>query len=113
MKYNKSEIMKQAWSLRKLSMRWVSPMSFGECLRRAWRDAKRAVEMERKIAGGRVELEIVAGAMCTINTITGTIGGETFKARKALKAAGLRWDPECRQWYGDRQTIREFCRQYA
>ena len=42
MKYNKSEIMKKAWSIRKVSMNWVSPLSFADCLRRAWAEAKKA-----------------------------------------------------------------------
>ena len=35
-KYNLSEIMKAAWNLRKMSLKWVTSLSFGECLRRAW-----------------------------------------------------------------------------
>lgn len=44
MKYNKSEIFKNAWKLRKMSMKWVQKLSFGECLRRAWAAAKEAVK---------------------------------------------------------------------
>ena len=39
-KYNLSEIMKAAWNLRKMSLKWVTSLSFGECLRRAWKSAK-------------------------------------------------------------------------
>ena len=41
-KYNLSEIMKAAWNLRKMSLKWVTSLSFGECLRRAWKAAKEA-----------------------------------------------------------------------
>ena len=44
-KYNLSEIMKAAWNLRKMSLKWVTSLSFGECLRRAWKAAKDAARV--------------------------------------------------------------------
>lgn len=44
MKYNKSEIMKAAWSLYKMSRKWVTSLDFAECLRRAWKKAKQAIK---------------------------------------------------------------------
>lgn len=49
MKYNKSEIMKAAWNLRKMSQKWVNSLSFSECLRRAWANAKKAITNGKKI----------------------------------------------------------------
>ena len=50
-KYNLSEIMKAAWNLRKMSLKWVTSLSFGECLRRAWKAAKEAAkEKDRAVA---------------------------------------------------------------
>ena len=39
-KYNLSEIIKAAWNLRKMSLKWVTSLSFGECLPRAQHDAR-------------------------------------------------------------------------
>lgn len=41
-KYNMSEIMKAAWNLFRMSQKWVDSLSFAECLRRAWANAKKA-----------------------------------------------------------------------
>lgn len=45
-KYNLSEIMKKAWNLFKTAQTWVAKyrLSFGECLRRAWANAKKAIQ---------------------------------------------------------------------
>ena len=40
MKYNRREIMKNAWNLYKMAQKWVNKLSFGECLKRAWEKAK-------------------------------------------------------------------------
>lgn len=44
MKYNRSEIMAHAWKLFKTAKKWVQSLSFGECLRRAWANAKEALK---------------------------------------------------------------------
>jgi hypothetical protein len=41
-KYNLSEIMKSAWNTYRKFKNFVSPLSFAECLRRAWAAAKAA-----------------------------------------------------------------------
>ena len=49
MKYNKSEIMKAAWTLYRTARKWVNKLSFGECLCRAWDNAKRTLEATKKL----------------------------------------------------------------
>lgn len=46
MKYNRSEIMKAAWKLFKMFKSCISPLSFAECLHRAWVKAKAAAEAD-------------------------------------------------------------------
>lgn len=43
-KYNLSEIMKNAWATYRKFQKYVSKLSFAECLRRAWEEAKKALE---------------------------------------------------------------------
>ena len=49
MKYNKSEIMTRAWSLFRMSQKWVDSLTFSECLRRAWDAAKKDIENTQKL----------------------------------------------------------------
>ncbi len=66
MKYNKSEIMKRAWELRK-SYRCRS-LTFGQCLSRAWDEAKQAAA-ENAYNG----VEFVNGMEITMNDVTCTL----------------------------------------
>lgn len=52
MKYNRSEIMKAAWTLYRMSKKWTEAyrMSFAECLRRAWAKAKDEVKSAAEAA---------------------------------------------------------------
>ena len=52
MKYNRSEIMRRAWSLYNMSKQLVSAYAktFGECLRRAWSEAKDAIKQAAEMA---------------------------------------------------------------
>lgn len=43
MKYNLSNIFKNAWATYRMAQKWVQKLSFGECLRRSWATAKAAV----------------------------------------------------------------------
>lgn len=49
-KYNLSSIMANAWKLFKMAKKWVRPLSFAECLRRAWATAKNEVKAAAEIA---------------------------------------------------------------
>lgn len=116
MKYNKSEIMKAAWNLYKMAQKWVNSLSFSECLRRAWGNAKTAIVNSKKILSDDC-CKMIRGCLLGIKyTIVGdyTMGwlvtGKTYAARKELKAAGFVWDPYCKQWYTtDRKVAERFC----
>lgn len=47
-KYNKSEIMRRAWEIRRSY--YSRSLTFGECLKRAWAEAKMAVENAKAYA---------------------------------------------------------------
>lgn len=97
MKYNKSQIFKSAWTLRKMSMKWVQKLSFGECLRRAWAEAKEAV----KAAAENVKEIIMKGsekqiawATDIIETVTSILTAareaiETEEAPADLKSSAI------------------------
>lgn len=116
MKYNKSEIMKAAWSLYKMAQKGVSSLSFSECLHRAWANAKKAIINSKKILSDDC-CKMIHGCLLGIKyTIVGdcTMGwlvtGKTYAARKELKAAGFKWAPYCKQWYTtDRKVAERFC----
>ena len=64
-KYNLSEIMKAAWNLRKMSLKWVTSLSFGDCLRRAWKAAKEAA----RVFSGLVRNVQVGGTLAHLSLI--------------------------------------------
>ena len=65
MKYNKSNIMKRAWELKKL---FGEKKSFSICLRRAWNEAKE--EAEANAYNGKY---FVNGMEITMNGVTRTL----------------------------------------
>ena len=95
-KYNLSEIMKAAWNLRKMSLKWVTSLSFGECLRRAWKSAKEAA---------RVFSGLVRNAL--------TVTGNTYPVRSMMREFGLVWDRDNKAWTGSRETLNSICVKYA
>lgn len=114
MKYNKSEIMKKAWSLRKMSLKWVKPICFGECLRRAWADAKDAA----RVFTGLVRNVKVGGTLMhpilvNIDMDTLRITGNTFPVRQLMREFGLSWDKDAKAWTGSRETLNSICVKYA
>lgn len=112
--YNKQQIMSRAWNLFKMAKRCVGQKTFAQCLRQAWAEAKAAVadnaELDRlcRTGAGR----IINGCMVFIRqatiAMTGCDGyyldGQTYYARKDIKAAGFHWDCEARQWFTDSKT---------
>lgn len=59
MKYNRSEIMKEAWKLYRMSRKWVNNIewTFSRALKRAWAMAKEAVaEAAERTAKGIVRM---------------------------------------------------------
>lgn len=116
MTYNKSEIMKAAWNLYKTAQKWVSKLSFSECLRRAWANAKKVAANSAKLLSNDC-CKVVCGALLGIKhtivadyTMGWLVTGKTYAARKALKAAGFKWDSDCQHWYTtDRKVAEFFC----
>lgn len=113
-KYNMSEIMKQAWSLRKMSLKWVDSLSFSECLRRAWKAAKEAARVftgivkDIQIAGTLMHPVLVDVDMDNL-----TVTGNTFPVRKLMRELGLDWDKDSKAWTGSRETLNAICVKYA
>lgn len=113
-KFNLSEIMKKAWSLRKMSLKWVESLSFAECLRRAWRDAKEAA----RVFTGIVEDIQIGGTLMhpvlvDIDMDNLTVTGNTYPVRKLMRELGLDWDKENKVWTGSRETLNAMCVKYA
>ncbi len=108
LKVSKSEVMKKAWKLYRMSQKWVNGLTFSECLKRAWKEAKtKAVEYF-----GHVTLNI-NGIYCEANTFNGYVTGNTYKVREILKQFGLEYNGYERLWEGNHETIQELCREFA
>lgn len=56
MKYNRSEIFKKAWGLKKL----IGDITFGECLKNAWQRAKEEVVKAKTVVKKAVRINNVA-----------------------------------------------------
>lgn len=112
MKYNKSEIFRNAWKLRKMSMKWVESLSFGECLRRAWAQAKEAAAEATKFALGQINIMVNYRSLC-VNLYARTVQGNTYHCRKELKSFGLSWNPHERVWEGASEQLKALCKFYA
>lgn len=114
MKYNKAEIMKKAWSLRKMSLKWVKPICFGECLRRAWADAKDAA----RVFTGLVRNVKVGGTLMhpilvNVDMDALTVTGNTYPVRRLMRDFGLDWDANAKAWTGSHDTLNALCVKYA
>ena len=116
--YNRSEIMKEAWNSYRMAQKWVEKLSFGECLRRAWAKATKAV-------AGAHSLDQNAAVVCNGNrvivrhqfvadvTMGWAVIGDTYRIRKEIKSAGFKWDPETRCWFTtDRAVATRFVKLY-
>lgn len=95
MKYNKSEIMKSAWNLFKMFQKWAAPLSFSECLRRAWDNAKRTLEATKKLMSNGCMKVINGSRLGLIRTIAAdyTMGwivtGKTYAAPQGTQGCRL------------------------
>ena len=111
MKYSMKNIMSRAWTLYRMSQKWIAECrkSFGECLRQAWAEAKSQIaaseNFDRAVVKGIVK--IVSGCAITIRRAAiaecGRMGwyleGKTYPIRKEIKMAGFEWDIEARAWF--------------
>lgn len=118
MKYNKSEILKAAWNLFKMSQKWAESfkLPFSVCLHRAWEAAKQDIENTKKVFSGDC-MKIINGSRLNLvrsivddRTMGWIVTGKTYPARKELKRAGFEWDPDCSNWFTtDRKVAEYFC----
>lgn len=109
--YNLSKIMKNAWAKYRQSLKWVCKLSFAECLRRAWKDAKaenaKSDLIEKLNGRNYVASKLIYGCLVYMHqgliAEAGRIGwvltGKTYPVKEALKAMGFKWDCEARGWY--------------
>ena len=114
MKYNKSQIMKRAWAIRKMSLTWVSSLTFSQCLSRAWEEAKKNA---RKFSGIVRNVQ-VAGTIChpvnvDIDLDNLIVTGNTYPVREMLKGIGLTWDRYNKGWTGSYDVLNAMCVKYA
>lgn len=113
-KYNLSEIMKKAWTLRKMSLKWVAPLSFGECLHRAWAAAKEAArEFTGLVRNVQVGGTLMHPILVNVDMDTLTVTGNTYPVRKLMRELGLDWDSQSKAWTGSRETLNTLCVKYA
>lgn len=116
MKYNRSEIMKSAWNLFKMFCKSIEKyrLSFSECLRRAWAEAKRTARVEAiiKSNGGLFRMDI-GMARVLVNIGDRIVSGNTYKCKETLKQYGLKFNGSEKYWEGTRENITELVRQYA
>ena len=113
-KYNMHEIMSKAWSLYRQFQNCVAPLSFGDCLRRAWALAKRAA----RIFSGIVKNVQVAGTLAhpvlvDVDMDTRAVTGNTYNARQVLKEFGLAWNPDKKAWVGTKAQLNTLCVKFA
>lgn len=113
-KYNKSKIMKDAWNIYRMAQKWVDKLSFGDCLRRAWAQAKKAV----RVFTGIVKNVQVAGTLAhpvlvNVDMDNLTITGNTYPVRKMMRELGLDWNADKKAWTGSRETLNALCVKYA
>lgn len=113
-KYNLSQIMKDAWNLFRMAQKWVNKLSFGECLRRAWVNAKQAARVFTGIirnvqVGGTLAHPILVNVDMDNLEVT----GNTYPVRQMLREAGLGWNSIQKAWVGNRETLNALCVKFA
>lgn len=114
MKYNKSEIMKKAWSIRKMSMKWINHLSFSECLRRAWEEAKKAARQFHGIVRNvQISGTLMHPITVDIDMDSLEVTGNTYPVRQMLRDMGLTWNKESKAWTGNREILNGICVKYA
>lgn len=105
-KYDLSKIMKNAWATYKQLQHFIGSLSFAECLRRAWAEAKKPVSTTIKMC-------VVRNEEITIDSRTGLVSGKTYNSRKFLKDNfNATWDPDNRTWTVDTEKLASELSQY-
>ena len=113
-KYDLHNIMKAAWDIYRTAQKWVNKLSFSECLRRAWSDAKKAA----RVFTGLVKNVQVAGTLMhpvlvNVDMDALTVTGNTFPVRQMMRDMGMSWDADSKAWVGSRETLNALCVKYA
>lgn len=110
-KYNMSNIMTSAWTTYNKFKCCVCPLSFAECLRRAWAAAKKAAvvtesinrEIGKSINGFVVYMS--KGVIAEAGRMGWVLSGKTYPVRKDIKAMGFKFDCEARNWYTEDRNV--------
>lgn len=102
MKYNKSEIMKNAWSIVRQCKCTISV-----ALKRAWEKSKEDLKLAKL---GKYFNAFLDGCEVLFNLGDGVVSGNTFNCRKTLKEFGLKWNPDEKYWYGSPEKVEDIVR---
>ena len=113
MKYNRQQIMKAAWNMFNRSKTWIEKyrLSFAECLRRAWKDAKDEVKNAESIKHeiGKSINRVTVWMRPSVIAESGRMGwiltGNTYKAKQIIKSMGFKWDIEAKGWYTENRDV--------
>lgn len=105
MKYNKSEIMKNAWIIVRECKCTISV-----ALKRAWEKAKEAFKLAKLGTYFNASLN---GCQVLFNLGDGIVSGNTFYCKKVLKEYGLRWNPSEKYWEGNPEAIKDIVKLYV
>ena len=103
-KYNLSEIMKKAWETYRKFKSFISPLSFAECLRRAWAEAKnatvKAVEITLATVKAAAQKLVISGEYEEIKVSEWSNYGRTRVYIKAIRhtLAGNIRVADCGYW---------------
>ena len=96
MKHNKSEIMKNAWSIVRQCKCTISV-----ALKRAWEKAKEDLKLAKL---GKYFNACLDGCEVLFNLGDGVVSGNT------LKEFGLKWNPDEKYWYGSPEKVEDIVR---
>lgn len=117
MKYNKSEIMKNAWTrYRKYNAPYYGKIihTFSSCLKAAWAEAKKAAcAFTGMVRNVQVAGTLMHPVLVNIDMDNLTVTGNTFPVRKMMRELGLNWDSSNKAWAGSREALNALCVKYA
>ncbi len=114
-RYNKSQIMKNAWKLVKDSHKWCKEfwITLSEALKREWAKAKKTVAAEEKLqAMGNYFYGSIGTARVHFNINEGIVSGNTYRCKETLKQYGLRFNGTEKYWEGTCDQVRELALDY-
>lgn len=140
MTISRKHVMMRAWEIKASNIRRFgktandynrhSWMSFGDCLRSAWAEAKnskRIYDNTQRMAAEEAEKEAARQGRTfrgfvtigygrktiEVNVWSGYVTGHTYDWRKEIKSFGGEWSADERAWCLPLNRVQDFCRQYA